>query len=115
MLEIPLEARPELRILMSRADTLVQNAGKRDQLFPVLAVDIVGNRLAHADKYAGRAELIAVMENGARIDGGKIGDEKACMKGTQIDDPARQQPVSVEQLHKTHHQRRQERQREPGR
>ena len=86
VLQVAAQARPEEGVLVAGADTLIHDNGERDQFFIVLACEIICNRLAHADEHARRAELVAVVKDRIRIDGGKVRDKKARVERAQIND-----------------------------
>ena len=108
MLEIAAQARPEQRVLVSRADALIHHDGERDHFFIILPAPVIGNRLAHADEHPRRAELVAVVEDGIRVDGGKVRDKKTRVERAQINDLTRQQAAAVHQLDKAEQKPRQD-------
>ena len=85
---------------MSCADALIHHDGERDHFFIILPAHIIGNRLAHADEHTCRAELVAVVEDGIRVDGGKVRDKKTRVERAQINDLTRQQAAAIHQLDK---------------
>ena len=87
MLEIPFKGRKEAGILDAGGDALVHDHAQRHQLLAgALGRSGVRHRLAHTDKHTGGAELVAVVEDEAGIDGGKIRDEQAGVEGAEVDD-----------------------------
>ena len=76
---------------MPRTNTLIPDHRQRDHSFFKLTVDMIRFRFAHGNEHACGAELIAVVINGAGIDGGKVRDKEARMKGAEVDDKAGQQ------------------------
>ena len=97
---------------MARADALVHHDAERHDLLVVFAGEEVGDGLAHADEHARRAELVAVVVDGLRVDAGEVGDEEARMEWAEVNDEARQQAQAVEELDEADQERRQHRQRE---
>ena len=96
MLEISEQLREKAGILNAGGDPLVHDNAHRHDLLPdALRSQRVGDGPPHADEHAGGAELIAVVENAGRVDGGQIRHEQAGVERTQFNDRPGQQIMPV--------------------
>ena len=88
--------------MVAGADALVHDHADGDQLLVQLPGEVVGDGLAHAEKDAGGAKLIDVVEDMGGVDGGQVRDEHAGVEGAQVDDGPGQKPEVVQKPGRPH-------------
>ena len=85
-------------VFIAGADPLVHHHTQRHDLLVEIAAHVIRHRLAHADKHAGGAELVAMVVDIAGLDGGQIGDEHAGVEGAEVDDLPGQQTQLIQMV-----------------